>query len=144
VAEFAGLLKSYHVRKVTGDHWGGEFVREPFRGHGIEYEVAERPKSDFYIDALALLNSGRVELLDHQRMASQFYGLERRTARSGKESIDHAPGGHDDVVNAVCGALVLAMAAKPLLSIETMREAARIAKAAPHWRTRQRRTAVFF
>jgi hypothetical protein len=29
--------------------------------------------------------------------------LERRTARSGKDSIDHAPNGHDDVANAVAG-----------------------------------------
>ena len=33
-------------------------------------------------------------------------GLERRTHRSGKDSIDHAPGGHDDLANAVAGALV--------------------------------------
>ena len=32
--------------------------------------------------------------------------LERRTARSGKDSIDHPPGGHDDVINAAAGALV--------------------------------------
>jgi hypothetical protein len=30
-------------------------------------------------------------------------GLERRTARSGKDSIDHGPGGHDDVANVVAG-----------------------------------------
>jgi hypothetical protein len=34
--------------------------------------------------------------------------LERRTARGGKDSIDHSPGQHDDVANAVAGALVLA------------------------------------
>jgi hypothetical protein len=27
-------------------------------------------------------------------------------ARGGKDSIDHAPGGHDDLANAACGALV--------------------------------------
>ena len=57
---------------------------------------------------LPILNSGRVELLDHPRLATQLTGLERRTARSGKDSIDHAPGGHDDVANAVAGALMLA------------------------------------
>jgi len=31
-------------------------------------------------------------------------GLERRTGRSGKDSIDHAPNGHDDLANAVAGA----------------------------------------
>jgi hypothetical protein len=35
---------------------------------------------------------------------SQLCGLERRTARSGKDSIDHGPGSHDDLANAVAGA----------------------------------------
>jgi hypothetical protein len=108
VREFAALLKSYSIRRVTGDHWGGEFVREPFRTNGVEYSLAEKPKSDLYRDALPLLNSGKVELLDHPRLTAQLCGLERRTARSGKDSIDHAPGGHDDIANAVAGALVLA------------------------------------
>lgn len=36
----------------------------------------------------------------------QLVGLERRTARGGRDSIDHPPGGHDDVANAVAGALL--------------------------------------
>jgi hypothetical protein len=32
--------------------------------------------------------------------------LGRRTARGGRDSIDHAPGAHDDLANAVCGVLV--------------------------------------
>jgi hypothetical protein len=35
---------------------------------------------------------------------AQICGLERRTGRSGKDSIDHAPNGHDDLANAVAGA----------------------------------------
>jgi hypothetical protein len=31
--------------------------------------------------------------------------LERRTHRSGKDSVDHGRTGHDDFANAVCGAL---------------------------------------
>jgi hypothetical protein len=34
--------------------------------------------------------------------------LERRTARGGRDSIDHGPGAHDDIANAVAGAIVLA------------------------------------
>jgi hypothetical protein len=108
VAEFAELLKAYRVNKVVGDHWGGEFVREPFRSHGITYELSEKVKSDIYRDALALLNSGKVELLDLPRLAAQLCSLERRTARSGKDSIDHPPGQHDDLANATAGALVQA------------------------------------
>jgi hypothetical protein len=34
---------------------------------------------------------------------AQIVSLERRTARGGRDSIDHAPGAHDDVANAVSG-----------------------------------------
>jgi hypothetical protein len=48
-------------------------------------------------------------LLDNAKLIAQLCSLERRTARGGKDSIDHPPGGaHDDVANAVAGALVLA------------------------------------
>ena len=43
------------------------------------------------------LNSGRVALLDVPRLVSQIVGLERRTSRGGRDSIDHAQGGHDDL-----------------------------------------------
>ena len=33
VDDFATLLKSYRVSKVVGDHYGGEFVKEPFCRH---------------------------------------------------------------------------------------------------------------
>jgi hypothetical protein len=46
-------------------------------------------------------------LLDHPRLVTQLCGLERRTARGGRDSIDHAPGGHDDLANAVAGAAAL-------------------------------------
>jgi hypothetical protein len=108
VDEFCDLLKSYGLHAVTGDHYAGEWPRERFLLHGVRYVVADKAKSDIYRDCLPLLNSGKVELLDHPRLIAQFCGLERRTARSGKDSIDHAPGGHDDVANAVAGALVFA------------------------------------
>ena len=101
--EFADLLRSYDVRTVTGDRYAGDWPREAFRRHGISYEVADRPKSDLYRDALPLLNSGQVELLDVPRLAAQLCALERRTARGGRDSIDHAPGGHDDLANVVLG-----------------------------------------
>ena len=58
---------------------------------------------------MPLLNSNRIELLDHPRLVAQLCGLERRTTRGGRDSIDHAPGGHDDLANAVAGAAALAL-----------------------------------
>ncbi|WP_376092805.1 hypothetical protein ACE7GA_24350 [Roseomonas sp. CCTCC AB2023176] len=109
VQDFAALLKTYRVTKVTGDRYAGEWPRERFRVHGITYECSEKPKSDLYRDFLPLLNAQRAELLDLARLSSQLCGLERRTSRGGRDSIDHAPGAHDDVANAVAGALLLAM-----------------------------------
>jgi hypothetical protein len=102
VEDFADTLKSYGISKVVGDRYAGEFPRELFRKAGITYELSDRPKSDIYRDTLPLLNSRRVQLLDNQRLINQLVGLERRTARSGRDSIDHSPGGHDDVCNSAC------------------------------------------
>jgi hypothetical protein len=117
VQEFAGLLKSYRARRITGDRYAGEWPRERFRMNGIEYVVSEKAKSDLYRDLLPILNSGRCELLDHPRLIAQLCGLERRTARGGRDSIDHAPGAHDDVANGVCGALLLAAGGRQPLRI---------------------------
>jgi hypothetical protein len=106
--EFARTLKSYRLHRVTGDRYAGEWPRERFRAHGITYEPSEKTKSQLYGELLPLLNSGRVELLDHPRLTAQLCGLERRTARGGRDSIDHPPGAHDDIANAVAGALVAA------------------------------------
>ncbi|WP_245906631.1 terminase large subunit domain-containing protein [Teichococcus aestuarii] len=106
VEEFATLLKSYRISRVTGDRYAGEWPREQFRKHGIQYDLADKPKSDIYRDLLPMLNSGQCELLDVPRLAAQLFGLERRTSRGGRDSIDHSPGGHDDLANAVAGVLV--------------------------------------
>ena len=113
ITEFADLLKTYRIAKVQGDRYAGEFPRELFSRQGIKYELSDDPKSSIYLNFLPLINSGRVRLLGNQRLVAQLTNLERRTARSGKDSIDHAPGGHDDVVNAVAGALLSATAKKP-------------------------------
>jgi len=108
VAEFASTMKLYRVHGVSGDRYAGEWPRERFREHEISYEAANKPKSDLYRELLPLLNSRQVELLDHSRLAAQLCNLERRTARGGRDSIDHPPGGHDDMINAAAGALVRA------------------------------------
>lgn len=108
VAEFAGLLTHYRIRKVIADRFAGDWPKERFRVHGIAYEPSERTKSQIYGDILPQLNSRGVELLDSPRLVAQLVGLERRTAWGGRDSIDHSPGGHDDLANAACGALLLA------------------------------------
>jgi hypothetical protein len=91
------------ISKVLGDHYGGEFVKDPFRKQGINYEVCKTPKSDLFRDLLPLLNSRHITLPQHGRLIAQIVGLERRVSRAGKDSIAHAPQGQDDLVNAVAG-----------------------------------------
>jgi hypothetical protein len=110
VREFAKLLKSYGVGCVTGDRYSGEWCREAFSRHGVAYVVAEQTKSQLYAELLPLITSQRVALLDHPKLLQEALGLERRTARGGRDSIDHGPHQHDDLANAAAGACVLAVA----------------------------------
>ena len=108
VAGFADTLAQYRVHTVVGDFYAGEWPREVFRRHNVHYQTSDLTKSDIYRDLLPLVNSGRLEMLDDARLLAQCLDLERKVARSGKDSIDHGPGGHDDVANAAAGALVKA------------------------------------
>lgn len=108
VAELVPLLHEYGITTVCGDRYAGQWPRVQYLLHGIRYQPSEKAKSDIYRDLLPMLNSGSVELLDVPRLQSQLLGLERRTARGGHNSIDHARGAHDDVANAVAGVLTLA------------------------------------
>ena len=110
--EFAETLKRYRITKVHGDRYGGEWPREQFRKNGVNYENADRTKSELFIDMLPLINSRGVDLLDNDRLMHQLISLERRTTRSGKDSIDHPPGAHDDLANAAAGALCQAFVAR--------------------------------
>ena len=76
---------------------------EQFKRFNITCEQSAKPKSELDIDTLALLNSRRIELVDRSRLVSQLTSLERRTARRGKDSVDHAWATHDDLANAVYG-----------------------------------------
>jgi hypothetical protein len=108
VAEFAEVLKAYRIATVRGDRYAGEWPRERFRAYGIDYLPADKSRSDIYIECLPRVTARRVELLDNRKLITQLASLERRTARSGKDSIDHPPNGHDDVANSACGAIVIA------------------------------------
>ncbi|MEZ0002057.1 hypothetical protein [Sinorhizobium fredii] len=105
VAEFVETLARYRITEVEGDRYAGEWPREQFRKKGVNYKLCEKPRSDLYRDLLPRLNSRSADLLDSDRLVNQIVGLERRVNRGGKESIDHAPGGHDDLANAVAGVL---------------------------------------
>ena len=74
----------------------------------MAYRTSEKTKSEIYFGLLPLLNSNRVELLDHAKLVSQLCNLERCTSRGGRDSVDHPPGSFDDLVNAAAGTLLAA------------------------------------
>jgi hypothetical protein len=107
VEDFAALCKAFHITKVTGDHYAGEFPRELFRKHHISYELSKPTKSELFRDLLPLLNSRKVMLPRNDRLVHQIISLERRVAAGGRETITHPDRGRDDVANAVAGAAKL-------------------------------------
>ena len=75
VERFANVLKEYGLRSVVGDKYAGETFRADFQGKGISYRVSEFTKSEIYEEIEPLLNGGRIVLLDHPNLESQFLGL---------------------------------------------------------------------
>ncbi len=108
VADSAAVLRNCDINKIYGDRFGGEFVAEAYRRHGIGYDAIDKSKSELFGELLILLNAGTAELLDDTRLAAQLCSLERNTARSGRDSIAAPKGGKDDISNAVAGSLWLA------------------------------------
>lgn len=107
VAEYAALLKAYNVREITGDRYAGSWPADEFKRHGIHYEPSPQTRSELYQNALAAINSGRVEFPPDEKLITQFCTLERRTSRAGRDSIDHPPGSHDDRANVTAGLAAL-------------------------------------
>ena len=110
VKEFASILKSYRLNEATGDAYSGAWCADAFKAEGITYKTSPLNKSAIYLETLPLFTQGLVELPDLRQLLVQLASLERRTARGGKDSVDHpsGKGSHDDYANSACGALHLA------------------------------------
>jgi hypothetical protein len=108
VGEFSEILRSYGLNRVRGDRYAGEWPRQAFAVHGIDYEVSEKVSSELFGEVLPLFTSGAVELLDSNRLKSQLSNLERRVRPGGRDAIGHASGAHDDLAVVVAGAILMA------------------------------------
>jgi hypothetical protein len=107
-AQVAEFLAVYGLTGAVGDHYGAELARTIYTDAGVALTASEAPKSDVYLRLLPLLTTGAVELPPEPTLRGELIGLERRTSRGGKDSIDHRPGTHDDLANAVALAAVAA------------------------------------
>jgi hypothetical protein len=105
--EYADLARRYGCSEVTGDAYAGEWTAAAFRDAGIAYVKSDLAKSGLYLESLPMFAQGRVSLPNHEKLLRELRLLERRTARSGRDSVDHGPTGSDDLANALAGCLWL-------------------------------------
>ena len=117
--EYAEVALSYGVREVVGDNYAGEWVARAFREAGVEYRRSDMPKSGLYLEGVPVFQRGDVSLPNLPVLLRELRMLERRTARSGKDSVDHPVNGSDDYANAVFGAMRCALK-RPLHNVSRL------------------------
>ena len=116
VAEYAELLRTYHVTAVYGDDYAKGFHASEWAEHSVQLRKSENSTSDNYLAALPTFLARRVHLIDNATLRNQLISLERTVGARDKENISHPKhsGAHDDVATAVCGAIVTALWAAKL------------------------------
>lgn len=118
--EYSQLLRSYGLKEVTGDRYGGTWPADEFLKHGVRFNYATKTRTELYQHCLGQINSGRLELPPDPVMLNQFANLERRTSRAGRDVIDHPMNAHDDRANVVAG-LAFCTRERPIASIGRIR-----------------------
>ena len=103
--EYAALCREYGISSVTGDAYAAQWVAAAWQEQNITYQKSDLPKSAIYLEVVPLFTRSLVRLPDHPKLLRELRLLERHTHRSGKDTVDHGRGGHDDYANACCGVL---------------------------------------
>jgi len=111
-AEFAELAKQYRCTKIVGDNYSADWVTVAWRTCGLVYERSDRVKSQIYLEALPLWTRAQISIPEHKPLLRELRLLERRTHRSGKDTVDHGRNGCDDHCNALCGVAVTMTASR--------------------------------
>jgi hypothetical protein len=121
VARFAELIKSYNLRSVTGDNYGGETFKADFEAAGISYRSSPLSKTELYEAFEPALNAGEVELPDIPKLQEQLLTLVVKGAR-----IDAEKNGHDDWANGCAGLCWLVREKPPMVITPAMVAAVRM------------------
>jgi hypothetical protein len=111
--EFVALAKEYRCRVITADQYAKGWVRGTIEACGAEYKQSKLPRSELYLEGLVLFARGQVRMPSHDVTLREMRLLQRRTAKSGRDSVDHIVGGHDDHANSVFGVLYLVAQPRP-------------------------------
>jgi hypothetical protein len=102
-AQYAELLKTYHVFEVTGDKFSGDFASSLFEKSGINYQRAEKSKSELYVEGEGAFNAGLVDIPNKEPLVSQLKSLVRKARSGGRDSVDMDGGAPEDEANVVAG-----------------------------------------
>ena len=105
-------VKSGH----RGGYWGDAYSKEWCAGFyrsagGLDYRQSPLTRSQLYLEGQVHFTRGLVSIPANPTLLRELRLLERRVARSGKDSVDHGVGGHDDTSNSLFGCLYVAMKA---------------------------------
>jgi hypothetical protein len=116
LAELGELAKRYRVTRVRIDKYGEPLITDGLDKVGLLSEVWEKNQSDVYLQSVQHFANGSVRLTDDRQLVFQLTSLQRRTAASGKSSVTHPVGQHDDLAAAVCSLVaMLGERARPTL-----------------------------
>lgn len=113
--EFVQLARDYSCSVIVGDAYGAEWVSGTFGDLGATYQTSQLVRSELYLSGQVLFTRGLVNIPPISILTRELRLLERKTARSGRDSVDHGTGGSDDWANSLFGALHLA--ARPAIRI---------------------------
>jgi hypothetical protein len=102
---YGKLCQEFGIGTVIGDNYSAAWVSGAWGRTGVSYVRSDIPKSQIYLEVLPCFSRELVSLPDHPKLLRELRLLERRTHRSGKDSVDHGKTGHDDFANSVCGVL---------------------------------------
>lgn len=108
-ASFGALAREYRCRRITHDAYAGEWVAGAFREAGIVSEPSPLTKSALYLEMVPAFTRGIVSIPNLPVLTRELRLLERRVARSGKDSVDAPRGISEDHANTVAGAIYLTL-----------------------------------
>ena len=106
--EYVVLARAYGCTTITSDNFAGEWHVSAVSGAGAVHARSELPASGLYLEGLPAFTRGLIEIPDSPQLVRELRLLERRVARSGKDSVGHGVGGSDDYANALFGMVYLA------------------------------------
>ena len=107
------FARDYGCHRITGNSYAPGWVQGSFKRAGIHYIQSELTRSELYLEGLPTFSRGLIEIPNHARLLRELRLLERRTQRSGKDSVDHGSGGSDDFANVLFGAIMLSCPLPP-------------------------------